>query len=375
MCNGTLVCADGVCGHPTPGDASNDGDCPFVLCHGACTDVDSDPMNCGVCGHDCRGTLCNMGLCNATGIVTGTSPVELVVDPTHVYYTDGDGNVSKVVSSGGTAVVLATGVASPYGIAVDTKSVYFTAQGTSAADYTDGAVFSVPLNLPDAGPAMPDGGLATPTAIATGRTQPQALVVDATQVYWLEPGTTPTTGALLACPLTGCPSNTPQVLTDALALPYGLALDSKNLYVTTSAGGQVIGVNKSTGAIHVIAMMQDEPEGIAVANGIVYWASTMDGTIQAAPADGDGGSMFIATTNMASPQAVATDGVNVYWSDTNPMFGPMFAFGPVEQCAISGDASTLLDLVSMEETATNIAIDMLFVYWIDDNGQILRVAK
>jgi hypothetical protein len=363
ICDAKLLCTNGVCGHDSVPDASNDGDCPFVLCHGVCTDVDSDPKNCGVCGHDCQGTLCNMALCNATGVVVGTSPMELVVDSTHVYFTDGDGTVNKVVSSGGTAEVLATGVASPFGIGVDTKSVYFTAQGTSAADYSDGAVLKVPL-------AGLDGGPATPTPIASGRPKPQSLVVDATQVYWLEPGTTPTTGALLACPLAGCPSNTPDIMVDDVALPYGLAVDSTSVYVTASGSGQIIGVDKTTAAIRVIAMMQNQPEGITVANGMVYWASNLDGTIQAAPVAGDAGSIFIAAT-MGAPQSVAADAVDVYWSDTNPMF----SFGPVEACSVSGAPSTLLKLVGLEETATNIAIDSLFVYWIDDSGQILRVAK
>src|SRR6202030_2042577 len=103
--------------------------------------------------------------------------------------------------------------------------------------YMDGAVLKVPIGGSDAGAAIP---------LATGRPKPQAIAVDGLDVYWLEPGVT-SDGALLSCPLSGCPSNTPRVVFGMLALPYGLALDNTNAYLTTSAGGQVLSFAKSTG--------------------------------------------------------------------------------------------------------------------------------
>jgi hypothetical protein len=366
-CHGSLVCVGGICGVETSPDGGDEGECPFVLCHGRCTDVQSDAKNCGICDHDCQGTSCAEGFCSAKGIAVGTSPAELVVDATHVYFTDvtdtdGIGSVNKVASEGGTVQVLAASIPDPFGIAVDANYVYFTSGGTVAGGFGDGAVLKVPIN-PDG------GGSATPIPIATARSNPEALVIDSSSVYWIEPGTT--TGALLKCPLTGCPANVAVVLVDVLEAPYGLAIDSTSVYVTSSGGGEVDGIDKVTGAIRVIARMQNQPEGIAVANGMVYWTTNLDGLVQAAPVTGDGGTQFIATT-MGAPQGVAADAVNVYWSDV----APILSFGPVESCAIAGcPPATALELVDKDETATNIAIDSLFVYWIDDNGQILRVAK
>jgi hypothetical protein len=373
ICNGTLVCLGDICGTNSGGDGSEgdaDSGCPFVLCHGLCTDVQSDSSNCGLCNHDCQGTSCSDGLCQARGIAAGTSPMELVVDTTHLYFTDvtgadGTGTVNEVLSGGGTVEVLATAIPKTNGVAVEATYVYLTSAGTVAAEFADGAVLKVPI-APDG------GGSATPIPIATSRQMPQAVVVDGSNVYWLEPGSSPSSnGALLSCPLSGCPSNVPTVLVDILADPYGLAIDSTSLYVTCSGGGQVVGIDKATGTIRVLAMMQNQPEGVAVANGMVYWATTLDGLIQAVPVTGDAGTTFIATT-MGSPQSVAADMINVYWSDT----APVGLFGPVDSCSVTGcPPATPVVLVGMDETATNIAIDSLFVYWIDGNGQILRVAK
>jgi hypothetical protein len=360
-CHSGLSCTGGVCARLAADSGDTGGSCAFVRCGGVCTDTISDAKNCGGCGHDCQGTTCSASLCQAKGIALGNKPVHLAVDTANVYFTDGDGTVNQVPSAGGTIIQLASSP-SPYGITYDASFVYFTSQGTPASGYTDGAVLKVPIGGGDAGAAIP---------LATGRPKPQAIAVDGLDVYWLEPGAT-TTGALLSCPLAGCPSNVPNVVYGMLALPYGLALDSTNVYLTTSAGGQVLSFSKSTGASNILTDSQDEPAGITVSNGKVYWATTGGGLIQVIPATG-GASSHVATT-MGAPQAVAADAVNVYWSDNSP--DPVTTLGPVDSCAVSGcPPSALVTLVGEDQTAADIAIDSLFVYWIGTGGQILRVAK
>ena len=360
-CHSGLSCTGGVCSRLTDDAGDTGGSCPFARCGGVCTDTFSDAKNCGGCGHDCQTTTCSASLCQAKGIAVGVKPVHLAVDTANVYFTDGAGTVNQVPSSGGTMTQLASSP-SPYGITYDASFVYFTSQGTPASGYTDGAVLKVPIGGGDGG---------APIALATGRPKPQAIAVDGLDVYWLEPGAT-TSGALLSCPLAGCPSNTPKVIYGMLALPYGLALDATNVYLTTSAGGQVLSFAKSTGASNILADSQDEPSGIAVIGGSVYWATTGGGLIQATPTAG-GTSSHVATT-MGAPQAVAADAVNVYWSDNSP--DPVTTLGPVDSCPVGGcPPSALVTLVGQDQTAADIAIDSLYVYWIATGGQILRVAK
>src|SRR5438046_9066610 len=80
------------CGKPQPaGDAGVvdlGGDASMcmpnqTLCPSGCADLESDPLNCGRCGHGCRGGDCGGGVCqpiklaqgNTTGLA-GRSPGE-----------------------------------------------------------------------------------------------------------------------------------------------------------------------------------------------------------------------------------------------------------------------------------------------------------
>ncbi len=77
---------------PIGGDTSVGGDggtCPSgqTSCSGVCVDTRYDPMNCGGCGMDCGGDLCNMGTCSGgCGVGTvecGGRCVDTQVDPTN----------------------------------------------------------------------------------------------------------------------------------------------------------------------------------------------------------------------------------------------------------------------------------------------------
>jgi hypothetical protein len=351
------------------------GFCPFTDCDGSCIDTLSSTSSCGTCGHDCEGNLCASGLCLATGVAIGTTPVSLVVDSTNVYFTDAVGTVVQAPSGGGTAVTLASGVPGPFGIAVDPAFVYFTNQGAISGSGKDGSVLKVPIAQGSPGDGGADSGpgdAGAPTAIATGRKRPQAIAVTATDVYWVESSST-SNGEILTCPTAGCPKNEPTVVASALASPSGLAVDADgDVYVTTSAGGTVNRYTKSgsTWAVQVLADSLNEPTGIALVGGTVYWATTGTGAIESIPATGGSPSILAAT--MGAPSAIAADAVNVYWSDS----APIMPFGPLNSCVVTGCPPTgPVLLVGISQTATDIAIDSLFVYWIATGGQILRVAK
>lgn len=111
------------------------------------------------------------------------------------------------------------------GIAVHKQRVYWTAR-TSTTEAT-GAVFRIST-----------GGGAVQT-IATGRTNPSALAVDASGVYWTN--RTPTGGAVMRASLSG---GDPATIATDQAGPYGIALDALTVYWTNADGGHVMKVAK-----------------------------------------------------------------------------------------------------------------------------------
>ena len=172
-----------------------------------------------------------------------------------------------------------------------------------------------------------DGGAAIP--LATGRPKPQAIAVDGLDVYWLEPGAT-TSGALRSCPLAGCPGNTPKVVYGMLGPPYGLALDSTNVYLTTSAG-------RPGAVLRQVHGREQHPRrlaGRAVGHRREGRESLLGHRrrrrvfIQVIGLTAGGTSSHVATT-MGAPQAVAADAVNVYWSDNSPGLS-VTTLGPVD---------------------------------------------
>ena len=126
-------------------------------------------------------------------------------------------------------------------------------------------------------------------------------------------------------------------------------------------------LNGDGGAVGAISSNQDEPSALAITPQAVFWINgdvsqtSNDGLLMTAPLDGGATQALTPFLNLGG-RAVATDGVNVYWTQTGSILSR-----PVE----GGATSTLVTNVSPND----IAIDTTNLYWTDRNANaILRMS-
>lgn len=123
-----------------------------------------------------------------TLLTEGFYPRRLTVDGTDVFLTVVDdyatsvGRVIKVPKGGGTAVTLASGQVCPSAVAADATDL----RGPSSIALDDGHVYWTNVGPGTVEKAAKDG--ASRATLARDQQFPVAIVVDATDVYWIASG-------------------------------------------------------------------------------------------------------------------------------------------------------------------------------------------
>jgi len=165
--------------------------------------------------------------------------------------------------------------------------------------------------------------------------------------------------------------------------PVSLAVDANNVYVwsvgtfklnssVNNRDGTVVQIPLDGGApITLFANMEvfydaGYLNAVAVDSKYVYWvagASGNDGTIMRAPIGG--GTAVTLFTGQQVPQALTTDGTNVYWGNwgTFDAQGNPHNDGSVWQGSVNG--GTPISLASNQPGPSTIAVDANSVYWVN----------
>ncbi len=82
-CSGNVCDVNATCSAGSCECAAND-----AACNGECFDLDSDPKNCGACGHACLGGVCDTGECQPVNVLVGESGLtRMATDGTYLYWT------------------------------------------------------------------------------------------------------------------------------------------------------------------------------------------------------------------------------------------------------------------------------------------------
>lgn len=342
--NATATCTGTTCGFQCLAGFS---DCNMSAVDGCEIDTTSDPKNCGMCGHDCAGLGCSQSQCQAIVLASAlASPLGIAADATYLYWSESgsaaggfnDGRVARMPLAGGAIEVLASGLSSAAGLVLDAANVYVAIAGDSGMAYANGTIAKVPKM----------GGALTTLATAPGAF---VLTTDGTTLFAGAIGPAAnTTGAIYTVPMTGGPTT---MISSNGASVFGVAVNATDLYFSELDNGGLFKVPKAGGSPVMLAP-STMPYGVALDATNVYGSSST--SVVALPLAG-GAPVQLASTQLAANLLV--DGATLYFTDFGTM--PGMPTGSVSKVPVGGGApvpmiQTLTTPFGMTTTSTDLYV-------------------
>lgn len=373
---------------PSPADASPGApdalvctapvmDCNDDPADGCETNTDTDPTDCGSCGHDCLGGTCIAGRCQPVMMIDGLSNFSgFAQDGEYLYFSKRgtsssnytDGSINRVAKNGG----------SP-------SAIVMNEENARSVIHHDGALFWTRLAMVT-GPAVrftSTSGPATPVTLATGTTPISHVAADSGHVYWVELGgfAIDCVDGLVRRVVRG--GGASETLHTDVTCPVQIGVTDDTLYWSSSLYGPANGLEglwrspKDGGAAeqlvtigHIMALVTDANSAWAVKtgtnsggfeNGIIYHAV-------------DGAPIATVAMNRPDPDDIAIHAGRVFWIEyglsTDPSRGAIIEHDPA-----TGETTTFWDDV---EYGTRILVDDAAVYWVtteSSSSEIWKIAR
>lgn len=304
----------------------------------ACTPSQSDPRNCGACGHDCLNGGCSGGVCQPFSISTGVDAYDLVATGGSLYWVDEATSVwtCRISNCAGTATSVANGQGTPERIATDGTYVYWTNYGTGTT--TSGSVLKM---------AISGGALST---ITTGLVAPQGIAVDSPNVFWAE------TGSNKVSRFNG--SSIASLTESSGALPVGVAARNGTVFWTDQGNGNVEKSPEGAWAATNVAQSQTSPWAMSVDTKYAYWVDFANpgGVWQY---DLSLTSKHELSNTAVDPIRIVSDASQVYWAEQGTSLSS--SNGSIVSCDPA--SCTPKALASSLSAPSSVAIDATGVYF------------
>lgn len=368
-------------------DASDDAD------GAACNAIfDTDPKNCGRCGHDCGGGDCKGGVCQPGKLADSLGiPLGIVVDDKNVFVAEYDtnriisfdkskvpGKCSSISSLVSCVFADQPGTLRPYAMAIDADNVYWS----NAASGDPGEIRACPRT------GCGGGG---PRLVATLVTDAYTTDIKVANgfLYWAE-----NQGSAIrrALPDGGAKLT---LLASSSYSPLHLAVDDTSVFFTEDGNNQpgptsirAVQVDGGGGAPRAVAEADAKTHGLALTDaGELYWTVPIvggvgDGVVAHAPKTSTGqkpASSF--ASNQVEPSAIVVDETNVYWleSGSDNVADGMLVMCPLAGCPATGP----IVLAEKQAYPRHLTQDDTALYWSNEglststsyDGQVWKIAK
>jgi hypothetical protein len=346
---------------PTDATTGGDGGNPEASAGdsgGVCGDTQSDPVNCGRCGHDCLGGKCVAGLCQPFAWHMGSYLQSLSVDDHHAFFLESAainkadlGNMPTVQKMGGDLLVAGAFTADAsylyYWAALNGVERLSKASPPGGPDYLVNYTWDVTTDFINSGIAISGGyiyyaalnnsdGGAPPTHVYKAPKAPLSATLGSDGTYIGNSG-----------------PNEMVVLADSTA---------DTLHLLDPMAGTIRVMSISTGAVTTLAQHLDGPQSLIADDTYLYWVNQTGGKVMTMPKTG--GTPTVLVSGEDTPSTVMLDGANLYWTTASQL-----RTCPVRTCA--GNVTTVAE---NQGGAKGVTSNRTALYWIA-NESIMRLAK